>query len=389
MADEVSPNTPIITPNRLFESHEKTVAAVAVFLDGCRMVTASFDKTLHLWDLKDGVPLKKMEGHSGRVKALGVSGDMRWIASGDDKGELIAWDGDTGEPLTQAIKVHSEKVWSLDFSPDGTVLATGSWDKTTKLWCTKTWQVQGDSINCGRGVDCVRFSPSSELLAIATWDIQIWHLRTRKCLVKLGSLVGPHISLSWTPDGTRLLSGDDTTVWEWDTLTWQQIGDPWSGHTEVVRVLAVNSSGTLVASASDDNHIYLWQLSDRRIIAIFKHFDEVYCVTFSADGKYIFSGGRDMKISEWAVPTNFLLVDSIEERASQVISHSLSNCCRSHLVIRTAHAKGSLLHRLLSRIPFIQLLPAFITILNGKIFCETGMGNKRNHCCTLLQTAGT
>ncbi|OJA08248.1 hypothetical protein AZE42_02070 [Rhizopogon vesiculosus] len=50
------------------------------------------------------------------------------------------------------------------------------------------------------------------------------------------------------------------------------VGDPWDGHTDIYAI-AVNPVGTLVASASDDKHVRLWRLWDRRTIAIFKHFD--------------------------------------------------------------------------------------------------------------------
>jgi len=61
------------------------------------MVMGSYDKMLRLWDLKNGVMSKEMEGHRGGVVAVVVSGDGRLMASGDDTGELIAWDGDTTE----------------------------------------------------------------------------------------------------------------------------------------------------------------------------------------------------------------------------------------------------------------------------------------------------
>jgi WD40 repeat protein len=130
------------------------------------MVTGSRDKTLRLWDLETGVVLKKMEGHSSQVEALAVSRDGQIIASGTDGGEFIAWHGENGESLTKPIKAHSKHIYSVDFSPDGTVLATGADDGMTKFWCTKTWQMQGDPIECRAA--CIRYSPSGELLAIAT-----------------------------------------------------------------------------------------------------------------------------------------------------------------------------------------------------------------------------
>ncbi|OAX42703.1 WD40 repeat-like protein [Rhizopogon vinicolor AM-OR11-026] len=277
------------TPVQVFEDHESTVLAVAVFPDGRRMVTSSGDKTLRLWDLKDGTVLKKMEGHrSDWVRAVAVSKDGRLIASGDFSGELIVWHGDSGEQrVVQPIKAHPHgRIMSLDFSIDGAILASGASDNTTKLWSTET-----------------------EHLAIATdKDIQIWNSSRRECIANFNTHAATSpariYSLAWTPDGTRLFSGgsgNDPTIREWDLSTKQQVGDPWDGHTDIYAI-AVNPAGTLVVSASDDKHVRLWRLWDRRTIAIFKHFGPVCCVTFSMDGKHILSGSQDKKISKWAVP---------------------------------------------------------------------------------------
>ncbi|KAG2365167.1 hypothetical protein BDR07DRAFT_698407 [Suillus spraguei] len=296
---------PITTPLREFKGHENSMRAVAVFPDQRRMVTASTDKTLRLWDLKTGDVLKKMEGHSDWVWGLAVSRDGQLIASGDWGGEIIIWHGETGESLTQPIKAHSNYINSLDFSPDGTVLASGSFNKT-KLWNTKTWQEQADPIGCGDRVDCVRYSPSGELLAIATsLNIQIYNSGTRKRVASFKAHTDYNWSLAWTPDGTRLLTcgyDSDHTIREWDTSTWEQVGDPWQGHSNSIFDITFNPAGTLLASASDDNHVRLWQLSDRRTVATFRHSSRVICVTFSVDGKRIFSGGADKMILEWAVP---------------------------------------------------------------------------------------
>jgi WD40 repeat protein len=68
-------------------------------------------------------------------------------------------------------------------------------------------------------------------------------------------------SIAWTPDGTRLLSAQSDDTREWDTSTWQHIRD-WTGHNSYIYALAVNPTGTLVASASKDHHVRLWQRSD-------------------------------------------------------------------------------------------------------------------------------
>jgi WD40 repeat protein len=303
------------TPVRTFEDHEEAVHSVAVFPDGGRMVSASYRETLRMYDLKTGVVLKKMEGHCESVWGLAVSRDGKLIASGDQRGEIIAWHGGTSESITQVIKAHSHVVASLDFSPDGTVLATGSLDETTKLWNTQTWQMQGNPIHCCSMVRCIRYSPSGEILAIATdRNIQIYDAGTRHCIANLAGRTSYiyNFSLAWTLDSTRLLSGaseSDPSIWEWDTSTWK-VSDSWIGHTSAVFAIAIHPAGALVASASGDNNVRLWRLSDRQTIAIFHSSNHPMCVTFSKDGKHIISGGRDNKISEWAVPEDVLLEDS-------------------------------------------------------------------------------
>jgi WD40 repeat protein len=330
MAEVAQPIIMISTPVRAFEVHECTVSAVAVFPDRRLMVTGLGDNTLCLWDLTNGVVLKKMEGHQSWVGAVAVSRDGRLIASGDANGKLIAWDGNTGEFLSDidvhparssdfslpkpfAIDSDGHSAWvsSLDFSPGG-ALASGSGDKTTRLWSTETWRPQG-KINCDASVHCVRHSPSGEYLAIATDEnIQIWTPGRMEFIVKFKAHstfnLSWNYSLAWTPDGTRLLSaGSDTdpTIREWETSAWEQVGNPWKGHTALVTAIAVDSTGTFVASASHDHHVHLWRLSDRKTIASFKHFDEVNSVTFSMDGKHVLSAGKDQMISEWAVPEDY------------------------------------------------------------------------------------
>jgi WD40 repeat protein len=286
------------------------------------MVTTSCDKTVRLWDLEDGVELKKMEGHCFSVVSVVVSRDGRVIASGDGGGALIAWNRD-GESLIEPTDVHSQYIYSLDFSPDSTLLASGSQDTTVQFWNTQTWQVQGSPIKCGSGakIRCVRYSPSGEYLAIATFkNIQIWNPDKRICITNFeghSAFNGAYnFSLAWTPNGKHLISGGndlDPTIRVWDSSTWKQVGEPCKGHTMTIYMVALNPAGTLLASASKDHQVCLWRLSDRRAIAIFKHANEVYCATFSADGKHTLSGGKDRMISKWEVPS---LEDILEDQAS-------------------------------------------------------------------------
>jgi len=124
----------------VFRGHETLIAAVAVFPDGRRIVTSSYDETLCVWDLGDGAMLRELMGHHSWVRAVAVSGDGELIASGDQCGDLIVWDGledaQAGESLTwQGINGHNGRITSLDFSPDRKMLASVSSDNTIKYDC--------------------------------------------------------------------------------------------------------------------------------------------------------------------------------------------------------------------------------------------------------------
>ncbi|KAG1785781.1 uncharacterized protein HD556DRAFT_1456313 [Suillus plorans] len=247
----------------------------------------------------------------------------------------------------------------------------------TKLWDTKTWELQGETIEC-QFVTCVRYSSSGKLLAIATTkNIQIYNSGTRKRITSFAGHKSWNSSLAWTPDGTRLLTGgnnSDPTLREWDTKTWKQVSDPWTGHTDYIQAIAIHPAGTLVASASSDNHVRLWQLSDRQTIAVFKHSFANLCVTFSMDGNHIFSGGNDKMISEWTTIATTAVLDACidrdvstdEELLMQDINTDANNhtpyvhrskaCVRSRLIYTTIRAC------------FVQIL----AITTSRIACLNG-----------------
>jgi len=296
----------IITPTRVFEDNTQSVFAAANVPNSQLVVTASEDKLVRLWDLKTGQVLKKMGGHTSEVVGLAVSRDGQMIATGDKNGELIVWSGKNGEPITKAMKAHDNILSSLDFQRDGPFLITASStpsDQTMKFWNTDTWTLH-TSIQCGSTVRCVRFSVSGTYyVAVATdKDIQIYARDNTEPIFRSSHSA---LSLAWYPDGTRLLSGGDDrdpSIREWDTSSWTQVGLPWTGHIYNVNSIAVNSSSTHAVSASNDHSVRLWQLSDKRTIAIFQHTSPVLCTTFSADGMQIISGGADKKVIEWAAP---------------------------------------------------------------------------------------
>ncbi len=84
--------------------------------------------------------LQTLEGHSGSVQSIAFSPDGKLLASGSDDKTIKLWDTATGD--VQTLEGHSGSIQSIAFSPDGKLLASGSGDETIKLWNIATGNLQ-------------------------------------------------------------------------------------------------------------------------------------------------------------------------------------------------------------------------------------------------------
>lgn len=125
------------------------------------------------------------------------------------------------------------------------------------------------------------------------------------CNVTKNTQVGYKRSVNYTvfsPDGSRIVSLSDDTLWLYDATTGMQIGDPLVNRDHIITPIAINSDGTRIVSASSDDYsIRIWNVSTGEQIGepLSGHTDEVTSIAFSPDGKRIVSGSDDGTARVW------------------------------------------------------------------------------------------
>ncbi|MDM8536712.1 hypothetical protein QUF70_08165 [Desulfobacterales bacterium HSG17] len=248
-----------------------------------------------------------LEGHESPVSAIECSPDGKIIASGSYDNTIKLWNIEQGREL-KTLSGHLGSIRSLSFSPDGRFLASGSYDNTIKLWSIK----QGKDIKTLSGhtksVESICFSPDGRTLASGSSDRTIRFWDTKKSgqikgvIGRLDNGSAIVHSIRFSSDGKLLASGNhDGTIRIWSVKEFKEI-KIFKRHKSSVFSLDFNSDSSLLVSGSKDHTIRVWDMEQRKEkMSLNEHFSSVFSVRFSPNDKYIASGSNDRTVRLWKV----------------------------------------------------------------------------------------
>ncbi|MGF1936245.1 MAG: NB-ARC domain-containing protein [Nostoc sp. ChiQUE02] len=269
----------------------------------------------------------------GGIFSVAFSPNGKLLATGDTNGEIRLYEVANSQQLL-TCKGHTGWVWSVSFSPDGQVLASGSNDQTIKLWDINTGQCFKTLEGHSGGVRSVTFSPDSQVLASGSDDqtVKLWNISTGKCLKTLQEVGCSVWSVAFSPKDYMLASGnDDYTVRLWDINSSSCI-HTLEGHTQRVYSVSFSPDGNTLASGSHDQTVKLWDISNTQCFKTLRgHTDLVHSVTFSVDGSALVSCGDDQTVKVWDFVTGQCL-KTLQGHRSRVWSLAIcinQNVCAS------------------------------------------------------------
>lgn len=236
-----------------------------------------------------------IEGHTNNVTALAVTRDGKFLATGSSDKTIRLWDLTGAAPrLARMYQGHSEEVSSLAFSPDGQTLASGSNDQSVRLWRVSLSDEHQNYADHTAYVWTAAFSPDGKLIADGGAD-KVIYIRDAggKVLHKLEGNTAPVTAIAFNADNTKLASvGGDQVVRVWDASAGKLLKEL-KGHTAPIMAVAFGGNSLLVTGGIDKT-ARLWDVSKDAPVATFPaNKSMISAVALRADGKQAIIGSAD------------------------------------------------------------------------------------------------
>ncbi|KAJ8030813.1 Cell division cycle protein 20-like [Holothuria leucospilota] len=244
---------------------DEYVSSVSWISEGNILAVGNSSGQVQLWDVETSKCLRNMEGHSGRVGAL----DWNYyiVTSGAGTGQIHHHDVRVADHHVATLENHTQQVCGLEWSPDGSYLASGGNDNVLNVWdaSTSTGMAPLHSLTHHQAaVKAVSWCPwQTHLLSsgggTADRMLRFWAVNTGTCLktVDTGSQVS---SILWSKEYREIISGhgfsqNQLTIWKYPSM--DRVTNL-KGHTNRVLTMCLSPDGETVASAAGDETLRFW-----------------------------------------------------------------------------------------------------------------------------------
>jgi len=308
---DIKPQVAVVSP----------VASVRFSPDGKLLAVGGYQE-VRIIDSASGKPLATLSGHADYVRALAFSPDGRMLAAAGGPpqrgGEIKIWDISSivapgfspanaapslhsgqalkgGATLLRTLLGHKDCIYSVAWSLDGKLLASGSYDKMVKLWDAPSGQEVKNLQDHIDAVFAVAFSPDGKHLASGSQDrsVKIWDIVSGQRLYTLSDATDGLTSIAYSPSGKQIAAaGYDKTIYVWEVgdsdgrLLRSLIADE-----DSILALAWTPDGKMLITSSADGSIRFRDAATLDPVGIIAHQpDWVETLSISPDGTRLAAG---------------------------------------------------------------------------------------------------
>jgi len=244
---------------------------------------------------------KVLRGHAEPVRGVAWSPDGTRIATASYDGTARIWDAERGTELA-ILRGHEDMVRAVAWASDGQRIATVSRDRTARVWdaeaATELAVLQGHE----DWVQGLAWSPDSQRIVTASADrtARVWDAEAATELAVLQGHENWVEGVTWSPDGQRIVTASaDRTVRLWDAERGNEVA-VLGTHDDWVESVAWSSGGERIVTGSRDRTARVWDVAAATQVAVLRgHEDWVQSVAWSPDGRRIATASSDRTARLW------------------------------------------------------------------------------------------
>lgn len=281
--------------------HKSDVNGVAFSPDGATLATAGDDDAIRLWSTRDWSPRATLCGHTAAVRPLAWSEDGRTLYSSGMDRSLRAWD--TAWSGYGGVRGRYAKTnYSVNFSPDGRLLACSASDGTVGLVDSQTganvatWSAHPGGETCTAAI-----SHDGKLLASCSWNktVRVFDIASHELSAAFDLPAGVAY-VAWSPDSSMLAAAlRDKTAVLLDVRD-KSVIRTLRGHDGSVQSVDFSSDGNRLVTASNDQALRIWDVGSGQELAVMRgHTAKIESAVFTPDGTHVVSGAADGSVRLW------------------------------------------------------------------------------------------